>query len=70
MAFGDFVDLVFSTVTLTSRGGLIYNTTTGGGAGTTDAVMVLDFGLDRSKTAADLTITFPTADAMNAIIRL
>ena len=70
VAFTDFADLVFSTVTLTARGALIYNTTTGGGADTTEAVMVLDFGMNRSKTAADLTITFPTPDAINAIIRL
>ena len=69
-AWADFADLVFSTVTLTARGGLIYNTTTDGGVGTTDAVAVLDFGANKTKTAADLTITFPSADASNAIVRV
>lgn len=69
-AFADFADLVFSTVTLTARGALIYNTTTGGGSGTTEAVAVLDFGSDKTATAGDFTIVFPTADASNAIIRV
>jgi hypothetical protein len=69
-AFVDFDDEVFSSVTLTARGALIYNTTTGGGSNTTDAVAVLDFGSDKSATSGDFTIVFPTADASNAIIRL
>lgn len=69
-AFVDFDDEVFSSVTLTARGALIYNTTTAGGSGTTDAVAVLDFGADKSATSGDFTIVFPTADASNAIIRL
>ena len=69
-AFVDFADITFTTATITARGALIYNTTTGGGASTTDAVAVLDFGSDKSSTAGDFQITFPTADASNAIIRL
>lgn len=69
-AYADFDDEVFSSVTLTARGALIYNTTTGGGSSTTDAVAVLDFGSDKSATSGDFTIVFPTADASNAIIRL
>ncbi len=68
--FIDFADETFSTVTITARGALIYNTTTEGGTGTTDAVMVLDFGSDKSASAGDFTIQFPTADASNAILRL
>lgn len=64
-AFTDFADLTFSTVTLTSRGALIYNSSAGNAA-----VAVLDFGADRSTTAGDFTIIFPAADASNAIIRL
>ena len=70
VALVDFSDLTFSTVTLTARGALVYNTTTDGGVGTTDAIFILDFGLDRVATAEDFTITFPTADAVNAIIRI
>ena len=69
-AFGDFADLTFSTATITANGAIIYNTTTGGGSGTTDAVVVLAFGGDKTSTAGDFTIQFPTADASNAIIRI
>ena len=69
-AICDFSDLTFSSATVTARGGLIYNTTTGGGSSTTDAVIVLDFGGDKTSTAGDFTIQFPTADASNAIIRI
>jgi len=69
-AFTDFNDLTFSTATITANGALIYNTTTGGGTGTTDAVVVLAFGGDKTSTAGDFTIQFPTADASNAIIRI
>tara|TARA_S200002703_G_scaffold784_1_gene1382 strand:+ start:8875 stop:9318 length:444 start_codon:yes stop_codon:yes gene_type:complete len=69
-AFTDFDDLTFSTATITANGALIYNTTTGSGTGTTDAVCVLAFGGDKTSTAGDFTIQFPTADASNAIIRI
>lgn len=69
-AFTDFDDLTFSSSTITARGALIYNTTAGGGSGTTDSVVVLDFGSDKSSSAGDFTIIFPTADASNAIIRI
>ena len=69
-AFTDFDDITFTSATITARGALIYNTTTGGGSGTTDSVLVLDFGSDKSSTAGDFQIVFPTADASNAIIRI
>jgi len=69
-AFADFDDITFTSATITARGALIYNTTTGGGSGTTETVAVLDFGSDKTSTAGDFQITFPTADASNAIIRL
>jgi hypothetical protein len=61
--YTDFEDATFSTVTISARGGLIYNSTNGN-----RAVMVLDFGADKSRTAADLVVPFPTADEINAII--
>ena len=65
-AYTDFNDLTFSTATITARGALIYNE-----AGTGDpSVCVLDFGGDKTSTAGDFTIQFPTADASNAIIRI
>tara|TARA_R110002126_G_scaffold218193_1_gene363922 strand:- start:1196 stop:1636 length:441 start_codon:yes stop_codon:yes gene_type:complete len=69
-AFTDFNDLTFSSSTITARGAMIYNTQTGGGSNTTDAVAILDFGADKTSTNGDFTIQFPTADASNAIIRI
>ena len=69
-ALTDFNDLTFSTATVTARGALIYNTTTNGGSNTTDTVVVLDFGSDKTSTAGDFTIQFPTASASDAIIRI
>ncbi len=64
-AFIDFADLTFTTATITARGALIYNSTNGN-----RTVCVLDFGSDKTSTAGDFTIVFPTADASNAIIRI
>lgn len=64
-AFADFADTVWTTATITARGALIYNTTSGN-----PTVAVLDFGADKTSTAGDFTIIFPTADASNAIIRI
>lgn len=69
-AFTDFTDLTFQAATVTARGALIYNTTTAGGSNTTDTIVVLDFGANKTSTAGDFTIQFPTADASNAIIRI
>ncbi len=69
-AMTDFDDLTFTSATVTARGALIYNTTTGGGSGTTDTVVVLDFGSDKTSTAGDFTIQFPAKTASDAIIRI
>jgi hypothetical protein len=69
-AFTDFADLTFTSATITARGALIYNTQTAGGSGTTDTVVVLDFGSNKSSTSGDFQVVFPTADASNAIIRI
>ena len=65
-AFTDFDDLTFSAATITARGALIYNDTAAGDP----AVVVLDFGSDKTSTSGDFTIVFPTADSSNAIIRI
>ena len=62
----DFEDEVFSAVSLTARGALIYNDSAAGNP----AVAVLDFGADKTSTAGNFTIVFPTADASNAIVRI
>ena len=69
-AFTDFADLTFTSATITARGALIYNTTEGGGSGTTNTIVVLDFGGDKTSTSGDFQIAFPAADASNAIIRI
>ena len=65
-AFTDFADLTFSSATITARGALIYNDSASGDP----SVVVLDFGGDKTSTAGDFTVVFPTADASNAIIRI
>jgi hypothetical protein len=71
-ALTDFQDETFSNATITARGALIYNTTpnTTSLSVTNPSVVVLDFGADKTSTAGDFTIVFPTADASNAIIRI
>ena len=64
-AYLDFSDLTFPSATLTARGALIYNSTQ-----SDKAVAVLDFGGDKTSTAGNFTIQFPTADASNAILRI
>ena len=64
-AFTDFADLTFGTATITARGCMIYNDTNAD-----RNVAVFDFGGDKTSTAGSFTITFPTADASNAIIRI
>ena len=69
-AFTDFADTTYGSSTITARGAIIYNTQTAGGSGTTEAVLVLDFGADKSSSSGDFQIVFPTADSSNAIIRI
>lgn len=64
-AIVDFDDVTFSTATITARGALIYTT-----SNSNAAIAVLDFGADKTSTAGDFTIQFPTADDSNAIIRI
>lgn len=65
-AYLDFADTTWSTATITARGALIYLAN-----GTTNpAVCVLDFGGDKTSTAGNFTIQFPTADASSAILRI
>ena len=73
--FTSFVNAVFTNVTLTARGALIYNTTPSANAadGTplvNPAVCVLDFGEDKTVTAQNFTIQFPANLASQAIVRI
>jgi len=64
IAFVDFADLTFSSVTLTATGALIYKGTSN------EAVLVLDFGGSKTATNGDFVVQFPAGDSSNAIIRL
>ena len=64
-AICDFADLTFGTATVTARGCLIYNSTN-----SNKAICAIDFGGDKTSTAGDFTIVFPSATATSAIIRL
>ena len=70
VAITSFANLSFTGVTLSAQGALIYNTTTDGGSGTTDAVCVLDFGGDKTATAGTFTIQFPAFTTSAAILRI
>ena len=63
--FTDFADLTFGTATVTARGCLLYNSTNGN-----KAICAIDFGGDKTSTAGDFTVVFPSATATGAIIRL
>ena len=65
VAYVDFADLTFSSVTLTADSALIYKS-----SANNEAVLVLDFGGDKTATNGDFVIQFPTANSTNAIIRL
>ena len=65
-AFTDFGDSTWSTSTITARGAMIFNDTAVGDP----SVVILDFGSDKSSSAGDFTIVFPTGDATSAIIRI
>ena len=64
-AICDFADLTFGTATVTARGCLIYNDTQ-----SDKAVAAIDFGGDKTSTAGNFTIVFPSPTATGAIIRL
>lgn len=61
-AYISFDNAVYNA-SLTARAALIYNVSQGDAA-----VLVLDFGSD--KTSANFTVTFPTANATSAILRI
>ena len=64
-AIVDFANEVFSNVTVSASGCIIYNS-----SASNKAIAVIDFGGTVSASAGDLTIEFPAADASNAIIRI
>ena len=63
-AWVSFQTVQWALSSFTCRGALIYNATTNA------AVAVLNFGSDKTVTNGTFTVTFPVADATNAIIRI
>ena len=64
-AIVEFADEVFSNLTITAAGALLYNT-----SASNKAIAVFSFGSNVASTAGDFTVIFPTADASNAVIRI
>jgi len=64
-AYVDFADTTWTSSTITANGALIYNANAANAA-----VVVLAFGSDKSSSAGDFQIVFPTANATDAIIRI
>jgi len=66
-AYLGFSNTTWTDATITARGALIYKAD----GVTNPAVAVLNFGdSDKTSTAGDFQVQFPTADATNAIIRI
>lgn len=64
-AYVDFTDSTWAASTITARGAMIYNSSKAN-----RSIIILDFGADKSSSASSFVITFPSADATNAIIRI
>ena len=64
-AFVDFADEVFSTLTISADGAIIYNS-----SASNKAIAVFNFGSTVTATNGDFTVVFPTQDASNAVIRI
>lgn len=67
-AFLDWADTSWSSASFTAASALLYDDTDT--VGPDRALLVLDFGGDKTVTSGTFTIQFPTPDATNAILRL
>lgn len=66
VAFVDFADVSFTSATISdAAGALLYNSSV-----SDKAIAVIDFGSTKSVTGGTLTITLPSANASNALIRV
>lgn len=64
-AIVDFADTIWSTATISADGCILYNS-----SASNAAIAVIDFGGTVTSTAGDFNVSFPAADASNAIIRI
>ena len=69
-SFTDFSDISWTSASFTTRGCLIYNSSTITGLTADAAVCSIDFGGDKTVSSGTFTIQFPANDATSAIIRL
>ena len=65
-AYVSFANTSWTNASFTCRGALIYNYSVAG----YPSVAVLDFGSDKTVSNDIFTVSFPTADANNAIVRI
>ena len=61
----DFADTTWSNATISAAGAVIYNSSQ-----SNKAIAVISFGGTVASTAGDFTVSFPAADASNAIVRI
>ena len=61
----DFADTTFSNATVSASGAIIYTSSQ-----SNKAIAIISFGGTVASTAGDFTVSFPAADASNAIIRI
>lgn len=64
-AYVSFANSAWPNASFTARGALIYNSTQGN-----KSVAVLDFGSDKTVANQTFTVTFPTATANDAVVRI
>lgn len=64
-AIVDFTDEVFTNLTISADGAILYNSSQAN-----KAIAVFNFGSTVTATAGDFTVVFPTADSSNAVIRI
>jgi hypothetical protein len=64
-AFISFSNTTWNSASFTCRGALIYNSSQ-----SNKAVAVFDFGSDKTVVGGSFTVSFPTADATSAVIRI
>lgn len=64
VSYISFDPAIWNSASFTARGALIYNSTTNA------ACFVLNFGADKTCSNQAFTVTFPTAGASSAILRI
>ena len=69
-SFTDFSDLSWTSSSFTTRGCVIYNSSTITGLTADSLVCSIDFGGNKTVSSGTFTIQFPANDASDAIIRI